>query len=74
MCEHKLGKVESDGYQYCTLCGLAIVALCKHHFMSISINNLQLGKKIVGKDYILKCVKCGEMKTYRSELDKAGYI
>ena len=74
MCEHKLGKVESDGYQYCVHCGLGIVSECKHNFSHYDTRNIEQDKRTTAADYILKCLKCGEMKTYRVSIDKAGYI
>ena len=63
-CFHKFGKVEGDGYQYCTKCGLANLApvrKCSHSFEILEtterINSIR--NTVIGKLYINRCKHCG---------------
>lgn len=60
-CKHTFGKVE-DGYQYCTKCGTAQAAPCRHEW------------KIIGRKEgpathanLCECQICGELKTTQTE-------
>lgn len=63
MCEHKLGPVQQDGYQYCNNCGLGIVAECKHDWVEFDTLNWTL-KGLQKIEYVLQCSKCGELSSY----------
>ena len=65
-CNHKLGKIESDGYQYCQKCGKAFPVEpidCQHKFIDDKTLNIRSydskEKMIVGYKKIVKCEKCG---------------
>ena len=67
-CKHKLGKVQKDGYQYCTKCGKAFVVPCNHTYQLIKeINNKGGGFFGFGADvrphmtFISRCTKCGDI-------------
>ena len=68
-CRHIYGPVQSDGYQYCKLCGRAIIAprneVCNHKWETeriMTTSNAYTGN-VIKYTYILKCSRCGEMKT-----------
>ena len=70
-CNHKYGKVNKDGYQYCTKCGKAIVAPvaeCQHDFETVAKHekyrrHIYTGEKVIQQYvYVLQCTKCGIMK------------
>jgi len=61
-CWHKWGEVK-DGFQYCKKCGLALSISCNHIWNTISEGDIVHSDKIVGKMYIQKCKKCGEIKS-----------
>ena len=63
-CKHKLGKVQKDGYQYCTKCGKAFVVPCNHTYQLIKeITNE--GDCYVGYrphiTLVSRCNKCGNI-------------
>jgi len=66
---HKFGKVEKDGFQYCTKCGKAVAPeppQCDHNFRivkEIMIDGAILQKPEI--QYILSCKKCGEMEAFK---------
>lgn len=67
MCKHNYGKVEGN-YQYCIKCGKAIAAPkieCSHSFkIEREIEHQHLiSKGIYKRTYILRCTKCGDIKT-----------
>lgn len=75
MCEHKLGVVQDDGYQYCQLCGLAIAAECIHHFDEFASHTVSDDDGTeIATDYVRCCLHCGLLKTYRVGVDKSGYV
>ena len=66
-CRHKYGKVQEDGYQYCTKCNKAIVAPCPHTFTRLGTFegtriNRTTGSRQEYIEYHLQCTKCGDMK------------
>ena len=65
MCFHKYGKIENDGYQYCTKCGKAIHQ-CKWKFIKeISLYDTTAifpNQIPEGYERIYECEICGEMK------------
>jgi hypothetical protein len=64
-CNHKLGKVENDNYQYCKKCGKAFPVECQHIFIDIAkyeIVDALVGSK--GFKQIAKCSKCGIYKDF----------
>ena len=56
-CFHKYGKVEDDGYQYCSKCGKAKKVPCNHKWEIIA----KCGN---GQFVVSKCEKCGSIRSY----------
>ncbi len=66
-CNHKLGKVEKDGYQYCKECGTAVAAPkvdCEHKWAAIYSWTLSnpLNLSPSGMVYHDRCQKCGDLR------------
>ena len=71
---HVYGKVEADGFQYCTKCGHAIKPTipppppCQHIWEEVAKGIIStqglydLNARQIGNDYTMRCSKCGEMK------------
>jgi len=67
-CRHKLGKVETDGYQYCQKCGRAVKVECNHKWTTIqTLEKHDAKEMLIGLVYILQCFICGEIKEFRVE-------
>ena len=72
-CNHKYGKVQEDGYQYCTKCNKAIAAPCPHKYERIKeyLNTRILSsgggskQSIQQVEYHLQCGHCGDIKVTR---------
>ena len=67
-CFHKYGKVQKDGYQYCIKCGKARPLKCPHNWIDyerISILDEWANPTPIGINIVLKCSKCGDMKTFK---------
>ncbi len=67
-CEHKFGKVEKDGYQYCKNCGEAKKPIddnvCKHIWHTTEKSNYVRNSGFRNY-YVSVCEKCGEIKIIR---------
>ena len=71
--KHKLGKIQSDGYQYCERCGQAFIPSCNHKWVLIVENaikfdwsyRLAYGNK---QDYTERVYECSKCKEIRKEI------
>ena len=72
-CSHKFGDIQKDGYQYCKKCNKAISIPCNHkwkeqeEYAQMIVSNAT--KENIGMSIILKCEKCGELKTFYSRVN-----
>jgi transcription elongation factor Elf1 len=66
--KHQFGKVESDGYQYCSKCGKANQARCNHKWDVIQVIQVFSEWNTSMPEYhkrVLQCMKCGDIKTVK---------
>jgi len=72
-CKHFYGKVQDDGYQYCTKCRKAVAApakpqepvkLCTHKWARKSsfTSSCRFTNSINSETHIMECEHCGDMK------------
>lgn len=63
-CNHSFGTVQTDGYQYCKKCGLAVPVPCQHQWAKMSQWGTE--SRLTGNMYkiqlLYECRKCGETK------------
>ncbi len=71
-CSHKFGEIQEDGYQYCEKCNTAISVPCNHkweelkEYTKVIVSGIT--KSDIGYTFILKCKRCGELKTINSRI------
>ena len=71
-CSHKFGDIQKDGYQYCQKCNKAISIPCNHkweeqkEYSKTIVSNATL--KDIGLSLVLKCERCGDLKTFNSRI------
>lgn len=60
---HRYGKVESDGFQYCQKCGLGRMPKHKHEWEILEKASIvrRVDGTEIGTSLILKCKICGEI-------------
>lgn len=69
---HKLGSIQKDGFQYCSRCGKAILAPCKHNWKLIASIHKKYDwsyQLVYGKieNYIEKIYECSKCKEIKKE-------
>ena len=80
-CKHKLGKVQEDGYQYCTECGKAFSApkkVCDHVWEEENHMHVSTIYNVPGKHaysiFIHRCTKCGIRTKNSTREDEQFYF
>jgi hypothetical protein len=70
-CLHLWGPIEY-GYQYCTKCGIARIADCRHNWEVERSNKISntLTNNTIGEETVYKCILCTQRKYVRTELNK----
>jgi len=70
-CMHLWGDV-SDGWQYCSKCGLARVAGCVHEWKEVSNHNItrSTDNGVIGNEIHYVCKKCTQGKYVRTSLNE----
>ena len=67
LCFHKYGKVQKDGYQYCSKCGKARSLPCNHDWVQERLIELwgDFGDMPTHAKIIAVCKNCGERKVIK---------